>query len=420
VKILLTTIGTRGDVQPFIALALALQASGHQVLICTCPRFQGFVESHGIAFATLEQGLVDLLDSEIGRGLFQNLRNLWGVARTIPKVIAQVGPIHKCMVDDAWAAVTSFAPDALVYHPKMFCMPAFAAVRGIPAILLLFCPMLVPTECFPLFGPNLSRLSNRLSYQLVLTATRLGTRSYLKHWRQSFDPQGLSQRSNLLHITPDKPVAVAHAHSAHLCSRPKDWPGHARVLGPCLLPGRREWNPSSDLIAFLDAGEAPVYIGFGSMADTDPGALTRRMLAAVERAGCRAILAAGWGGLRIMNLDPALSKRVFFIDHVDHAWLFPRVAAVVHHGGAGTTHAGLLASCPTVICPFGLDQPFWGRCVEKNRRRHCAELAQQVERGRTCASGAQRVGHAQLSTSSAAHRASDANGRRSGEYRGLH
>jgi sterol 3beta-glucosyltransferase len=360
-KILLITIGTHGDVQPFVALALGLKSAGHQVMICTCPRFQNFVESFDVEFAPLEQGLVDLLDSAIGRSLFQNLRSVFGVLRTIPQVIAQVGPIHRRMVDDSWAAVQTFAPDVMVYHPKMFCVPAFAAVLGIPAMLLLFYPMLVPTGAFPLFGPNLSRWGNRLSYRLVLSATRLGTRSYLKHWRKAFDPNHLSRHSGLLYTSADRPVAVAHAHSAALCPRPIDWPAHARVVGPCVLPTRTEYLPPRALVDFLAAGDAPIYIGFGSMADIDPTGLSQRMVAAAKLAGCRLILATGWGGLRAID-----AEQVFSVESVDHAWLFPKVAAVVHHGGAGTTAAGLLASCPTLICPFGLDQPFWGRCVQQS------------------------------------------------------
>ena len=119
------------------------------------------------------------------------------------------------------------------------------------------------------------------------------------------------------------------------------------------------WQPLNALQAFLDDGPPPVYIGFGSMAGRDPARKTQPAVEALQRAGQRGITATGWGGLRAEDLPPSILK----IQAAPHDWLFPRVAAVVHHDGAGTTAAGLRAGKPTVICPFFGDQPFWGRRV---------------------------------------------------------
>ncbi len=112
---------------------------------------------------------------------------------------------------------------------------------------------------------------------------------------------------------------------------------------------------------FLDAGDPPVYVGFGSMSGRDPQHLTKLVIDALQQAGVRGLIATGWGGLTAADLP----ETIFKIDSVPHDWLFPRVAAVVHHGGAGTTAAGLRAGRPTVICPFIVDQPFWGRRVHE-------------------------------------------------------
>jgi sterol 3beta-glucosyltransferase len=121
-----------------------------------------------------------------------------------------------------------------------------------------------------------------------------------------------------------------------------------------------DWTPPPALAAFLDAGPPPVYVGFGSMAGIDPAATTRIVLDAVARAGVRAVLASGWGGIAADAAPPS----VFLLDDAPHDALFPRMAAVVHHGGAGTTAAGLRAGVPGVLCPFGVDQPFWGARVQ--------------------------------------------------------
>jgi sterol 3beta-glucosyltransferase len=119
------------------------------------------------------------------------------------------------------------------------------------------------------------------------------------------------------------------------------------------------WQPPADLQDFLDAGDPPVYVGFGSMVGPDPRQITETIVAGLQKAGVRGILATGWGGLTTGDLPDTIFK----LDQAPHSWLFPRMATVVHHGGAGTTAAGLRAGKPTLICPYFGDQPFWGQRI---------------------------------------------------------
>jgi len=151
--------------------------------------------------------------------------------------------------------------------------------------------------------------------------------------------------------------------SRHLIPRPDDWPESATVTGFWFLDRSEEWMPPPPLSKFLSRGEPPVYFGFGSIFGRDPKRVTQMILEAVRRTGVRAILARGWGGLEPSN--PTQSESIMFIEAAPHDWLFPQVAAVVHHGGCGTTAAGLLAGKPNIICPFFGDQPFWGRHIER-------------------------------------------------------
>lgn len=360
-RVLLATLGTRGDVQPFVALALGLRARGHAVAIATCRRFATMLDAHAVPLLPLDGSLLDLLDTAAGRALFAGLGGAIGVLRTIPKVDWQAGPIHHRLVADAWAATQAFAPDVIVHHPKLFCMPLFAAHRGIPALLALFMPMLVPTRESP--APGLPRLPlgpayRRATWHALRLAMRMGSAPYLRAWRRRHDPEGRSGDATPLRLARDRPLPMLHAYSPAVCPAPRDWPDHATVTGCWFLPDAA-WTPPPPLAAFLDAGPAPVYVGFGSMAGVDPGATTRVVLEAIARAGVRAVLASGWGGLTAHEVPPD----VFVLDAAPHAALFPRMTAVVHHGGAGTTAAGLRAGCPTVVCPFAVDQPFWGSRV---------------------------------------------------------
>ena len=144
--------------------------------------------------------------------------------------------------------------------------------------------------------------------------------------------------------------------SPTLLARPDDWEPHQQVTG-YLFDDDEEWTPPQDLVDFLAAGEPPVYIGFGSMADHKPAETTRMLIDAVKRAGKRAVILSGWAKLGL----PVLPENVHLIKFASHSWLFPQMAAVVHHGGAGTTAAGFRAGVPTIIVPHNADQPFWGR-----------------------------------------------------------
>jgi UDP:flavonoid glycosyltransferase YjiC (YdhE family) len=150
------------------------------------------------------------------------------------------------------------------------------------------------------------------------------------------------------------------AYSPSVIPHPQDWPESVHVSGYFFLDTQADWGPSPELMAFLEAGEPPVYIGFGSMAGQKPEQLADLILEALAKSSQRGLLLTGWGGMR-----PELrSKDVFTLDSAPHRWLFPRMRAVVHHGGAGTTAEGLHAGVPTVIIPFILDQPFWGARIK--------------------------------------------------------
>ena len=154
-------------------------------------------------------------------------------------------------------------------------------------------------------------------------------------------------------------VPFCYLWSPHLIPRPDDWKPHVDVADFVFLEQQGSWEPPPELVRFLEAGDPPVYVGFGSCVVEDPEGLTRTVFEALERAGARGIVSAGWGGLGGGEVPP----HVLLIGESAHDWLFPRCAAVCHHGGAGTTAMGLRCGRPTVVVPFFGDQPFWGRMI---------------------------------------------------------
>jgi sterol 3beta-glucosyltransferase len=210
-----------------------------------------------------------------------------------------------------------------------------------------------------LAGRSLGGPLNVLTYTLILPLMTAPYNRMVNTWRQEaleLPPRGALASE----LTRDgKPVPVLYAFSPHVVPVPPDWPATTVVTGYWFLDRPATWQPPRALVDFLEAGPPPVYVGFGSMTAADPAALTRLVIEALRQAGLRGVLAAGWGGLQ----SGALPGHVFALEAAPHDWLFPRMAAVVHHGGAGTTAAGLRAGRPTIICPFFGDQAFWGERV---------------------------------------------------------
>jgi len=356
--VLIQTIGSRGDVQPYIALGLGLVEAGHRVTLNTSLRYEAWVREHGFDFEPLKDDLIALLDSQTG--LIEDMGSPVSAVRTGLRMVRETKPIQRALFWDGWAAAETAGPDLILYHPKMFGAVQYAEKLGIPVVLGTPIAQFVPTSAFPSIGmPSGPPVVNRATYRLVLAITKRMLAPYVHEWRAAHgmppQPRGIGP----LHTSSGKPVPVLHAISPNVVPEPPDWPDTSIMAGYWFLDVP-DWTPPPELAAFLDSGDPPVYVGFGSMAGRQPDRLAALVVEALQRAGVRGILASGWGGLAPSDLPDS----IHLIDRAPHDALFPHMAAVVHHGGAGTTAAGLRAGCPTIICPFFGDQPFWGRRVE--------------------------------------------------------
>ena len=184
----------------------------------------------------------------------------------------------------------------------------------------------------------------------------------LNHWRTTC--LGLPpwrSMSEMINTLGNYGTPWLYGYSPHVLPKPPDWADHLHVTGYWFLDAQPIWQPLVELVRFLESGPPPVYIGFGSMSDKDPEHRTRTVLRALELTGQRGILSTGWGAVARLPT----SANILYVDDVPHSWLFPRMAAVVHHGGAGTTAAGLRAGVPSIITPFLLDQYAWADRVVK-------------------------------------------------------
>jgi UDP:flavonoid glycosyltransferase YjiC (YdhE family) len=270
-----------------------------------------------------------------------------------------VAPIIRQMTEDAFAACQGV--DAILCLGVLSAFgQAIAAALRIPILHLEPTPLL-PARSFAApswpVQRDLGGLHNHLSGLVMLQVVWLWYRPFVNDFRKwlGLPPCSAAGFYRALRSTP-----MLGAYSPAIIPRPADWPEHFHVLGYFFLDPQKNWQPPAGLMAFLDAGDPPVYIGFGSMSGRRPEQLASLALEALALSGQRGLLLTGWGGLRAMKTP----KDVFVLDSAPHGWLFPRMRAVVHHGGAGTTAEGLRAGVPTLILPFAFDQPFWGARVK--------------------------------------------------------
>lgn len=361
-QITVLTIGSRGDVQPYIALAQGLQQAGHQVRLCAPENFKDLVEGYGVSFAPMTGDVHRVMQSAAGLQAMES-RDLIGFFR---RLFDEMMPLAEQITKDVFAAIEG--ADLIVTSAlTLFAAEAIQEKWGIPFIAAYPQPLL-PTTAFPSIaapmipawlGP-LEKLYNWWSARLLLVIFNELIRTPVDRIRLKM--MGLPRRKRWASLSPiwNGHQAVLYGISPRVIPPMQDLPPTVHVTGYWIAQDA-PWQHPASLEAFLQAGPPPVYIGFGSMTDRDPTALTRLCIDALNATGQRGILLSGWGGLGAAELPPS----IYLLEHAPHEWLFPKMAAVVHHGGAGTTAASLRAGVPTVIIPFIADQPFFGEQVRR-------------------------------------------------------
>lgn len=336
--------GSRGDVQPMLGLAAGLIARGQQAVVCAPPDLRHFVEERGLEFRPL--------GTDVHRFLGENADAL----RRGPVVAMRlVKKLFGRFLKEQFEALPRAAAgaDMIIGAGVQFAGSSVAEAWGIPYRPVAYCPVLFRSGDYPppvLPNQSLPRWANRMAWSGFLRFNEWVLRSDLNQHRAALglDPASDSYRC----IISGRPLLAA---DEALAPTPDDLSLEVDQVG-YLLP-KDETPLPAKLESFLQAGPPPVYLGFGSMMDPDPAGTTRLLLDAFERAGCRAILARGWANLG----DGPLPESVFAAGSLPHANLFPRLAAVVHHGGAGTTATASRSGVPQIVVPHLLDQYYWGR-----------------------------------------------------------
>ncbi|KAI0868294.1 UDP-glucose,sterol transferase [Hypoxylon argillaceum] len=372
-NILIQVVGSRGDVQPFIALGLALQTHGHRVRVATHDVFRPFVTSSGLDFYPVGGDPAELMAYMVS-----SPRLVPDLATLRAGAIARKRHMYDRMLRGFWEACLAddpdtgapFVADAIIANPPGFAHVHCAEALGVPCHLVFTMPW-SSTGAFPqpLAGMTLdtkgkkvsksASKTNYVSYAAVNFLTWQGLGDVVNHWRvETLDLEAVPSTEGP-HLIETLKVPFTYCWSPSLVSKPPDWGDHIDVCG-FFFRNPPAYTPPDDLAEFLGSGPAPIYIGFGSIVVGNAAGLLSMVLGAVRATGVRAVISRGWSSLSADGSDD-----VFFLGDCPHEWLFQQVTAVVHHGGAGTTACGLRYGRPTAIVPFFGDQPFWGAVVNQ-------------------------------------------------------
>jgi len=351
VRITLLTYGSRGDVEPFVALGVGLTKAGYEVRLAAPAVFSSLAISRDVAFFGLPgrperliQGLVDAG----GKGWPGMVR---AASRYAVPLAAEVFEGTRAACEDAEGIVHSFLL-TLAGHE-------IALERGIPDVSAQLFPVFSKTTEFPAvvfrdlpLGATYRGITHGIVNQAFWQTSR-----FLYGWIRRSNPQLPRLRGWPFGRDNDRSPPILYAFSPRVVSPPEDWPEDRQVTGYWFLEEARDWEPPEDLVGFLKAGPPPVCVGLGSTVTRDREKVSRIVLEALEISGQRGVIAGT--GLAIQE-GP---ETVFHAGYVPYSWLFPRAGIVVHHGGAGTTGKVLRAGTPNVVVPFTSDQPFWARRV---------------------------------------------------------
>lgn len=349
--------GSRGDIQPYIALGVQLKKARYIVRVASFEVFEPLIKNYGLEFQPLKGDITSIALKENSKGGIK-ADNPFSLLLSFNKLKSYAFSLQKDLFEACQGS------DVILYHPGMAIGYFAAQYLNIPSILATPFPM-TPTQEYPALvfydKIRLGRRFNWVTHKIFEKIMWFASSSPVKQfWKQEFGstPKNFTNpipKQN----TPSAPTITSCSN--YIFPRPIDWPEHVHNTGYWFLDEEPEWKPPSDLIEFLNKGKLPVYVGFGSIGDPEQAQQTTNLvIKAIKQSGQRGVLATGWSGMSKIDDIP---EDIFILDSAPHAWLFPRMAAVIHHGGAGTTAAGLRAGVPGIVIPFANDQFAWGRRI---------------------------------------------------------
>jgi sterol 3beta-glucosyltransferase len=383
-RITIITTGSTGDIHPFIALGKNLKKAGFDVRLAGPENVRMLSRASQLEFSAIDIDTQTRLRRETQKTKFESGNTLSFTIRRLRARREIALQVNRA----AW--LSSQKSDLIIYRIGGYIFgDSIAEKLGVPCIKVGLVPY-TPTRQFPsiYLSPmnHLGSVGNWMSHSIaawviwqnmhqVVNDFRVGTLRLAPYsWKRA-------GRNRLLNIPAPGDPAILYAFSPILLPKPLDWPQNVVVTGQWALEQKSEWQPSKTLVDFLNQGQPPVYLGFGSMISQNPENILKIFKNALASTGQRGIFASGWSGVKE---NVILDENIYYLEDAPHEWLFPQVSLAIHHGGIGTTISSLKAGLPSIVVPFNYDQPFWGERVAQSgagpkpipfKRLHAENLA---------------------------------------------
>ncbi|WP_109829683.1 glycosyltransferase [Reichenbachiella versicolor] len=358
-KFLLTAVGTRGDMEPFLALAEMLQNKGHDVVCLMPEQFRSLAESSGLRFQTMGEDFLNMLHSRDGKiAMGSGGVSKWKKVVAILRLAIKNRDVNRALLQYQKEAMEEEEPDKVVFHAKALYSVIWEVKNPGKTVMVTPVPYLhyVKGKTHLAFNSDYGEFFNKLTYKLPDWGIIATIKSSLKRLGES----GITRQQikNAYHRH-----TVVYTISPQLFARPVYWEENMHVLGYHERDKTMNWAPLPELEEFLARHEKPLLVTFGSMTNLEPVQKTKVLLEVLEKHQIPAIVNMSEGGL--VEVEEYNRELICFVESVPYDWVLPKVYAMVHHGGSGTTHSAIKYGCPSLIIPHIIDQFLWNKIISE-------------------------------------------------------
>lgn len=351
-KIAIFTLGSRGDVQPYVALGVEALKYNHEVVICTGESFKSFIEDNNIEFAKADLDLMALLQTKEGQDIFNNGKK--HILKSLKYAKEKVNPSYRKTMDQFYKCAKD--ADIIIYHPKSFAAQDISLKLNIPCICMSPVPFIYPIEEFPNLvvssQSNLGKKINKLTYIPFKYADASNIKE-INDFREKMLNMPKRKSGIYAYDINKKPIPIVYPVSKYLFEDVKTWGNKVYLPGFVFLENKEE-KLDEKIEEFISKGSNPIVISFSSMPLKNPDKFKDILLKALDKTNNRAIILTGISGMSFKD-----EENILAVTYAPHNLLFPLSKGIMHHGGVGTMASALKSGKPQLIMPFSVDQPFW-------------------------------------------------------------
>lgn len=362
-KFLLISIGTRGDIEPFLAQAEILADAGHEIHCLFPEQFRETVEKMGFQFLGFDKRFLEMLDSDSGKSVMGGGGNTFIKIKNFLNLIRTSFGLQKTLNAQQKEAIDSLQPDRVVFHPKaLYCtLPAMAEPKKYFQLSPI--PNLIhPNPEFPHLGLSkwkpFSAKWNLKTYDWVNGARYLTFNKFLREYYKNFPGIDFSVKS--IKNFERNHLQVLYQISPTLYPKPASWPQTAYITGFFALNQNQSYSPDPSLEAWLGNYPKAILLTFGSMSNPKPLEYSTKIIQLLKKHGIPTIVNLSWGGLQ--KVEPS-GDSIYYVNQIPYDWILPKLYGIIHHGGSGTTHSAAKSGAVQLIVPHIMDQYFWNRLI---------------------------------------------------------